>query len=282
MRSRRGRAASGRRRAAAAAAAAAAVAAWAVLVEPRLLRVRERELRLPRWPVALDGLRVALVGDLHAGGPQAGLAAVARVARRASARRPDLVVVLGDLVDPHVVGGEPVAPEAVAAALAELGAPLGTVAVLGNHDWMTDGPRVAAALRGAGLAVLENEAVPVAPLLWVAGLGDASTRPVDLDAALAAVPEDAGVLLLSHDPDVFPRVPARVALTLAGHTHGGQVDVPVLRRRVIPSRFGERYARGHVVEGGRHLFVTSGIGTSRWPVRLRRPPEVVILRLRHG
>lgn len=264
----------------AAIAAAAGVAAWAAFVEPRLLRVRERELRLPRWPAALDGLRVALVSDLHAGGPHIDAAAVERVARRATAQRPDLVVVLGDLVDPEVVGGEPVAPEAVARALGALRAPRGVVAVLGNHDWTTDGPRVAAALRAAGLTVLENDATPAGPGLWVAGVGDAGTRPVDLGAALAPVPTEAAVLLLSHDPDVFPRVPERVALTLSGHTHGGQVDLPLLRRRVIPSRFGERYARGHVVEDGRHLFVTSGVGTSSWPIRLRRPPELVVLRLR--
>jgi predicted MPP superfamily phosphohydrolase len=69
---------------------------------------------------------------------------------------------------------------------------------------------------------------------------------------------------------------------VSGHTHGGQIDVPALRRRVIPSRYGDRYARGHVVEGGRHLYVTSGIGTSGWPLRLRRPPEVVVLELRAG
>jgi predicted MPP superfamily phosphohydrolase len=88
------------------------------------------------------------------------------------------------------------------------------------------------------------------------------------------------VLLLSHDPDVFPRVPARVALTLAGHTHGGQVAVPLLRRPTLPSRFGERYARGHIVEGGRHLLVTSGVGTSGLPVRLFAPPEVLVVTLR--
>ena len=87
------------------------------------------------------------------------------------------------------------------------------------------------------------------------------------------------MLLLSHDPDVFPAVPARVALTVAGHTHAGQVAIPRLRRRAIPSRHGERYAHGHVVEDGRHLYVSAGIGTTGWPVRLLAPPEVPILRL---
>ena len=88
------------------------------------------------------------------------------------------------------------------------------------------------------------------------------------------------MLLLSHDPDVFPRVPDRVALTLSGHTHGGQVEVPLVSRGWIPSRFGERYAGGHVVERGRHLVVSRGVGNSRLPIRLGVPPEVWLLTLR--
>ena len=98
--------------------------------------------------------------------------------------------------------------------------------------------------------------------------------------ALREVPEDEPVIVLSHDPDLFPRIPERVALTLSGHTHGGQVAIPLVRRPMLPSYYGERYARGHVVEGGRHLVVTSGVGTSRWPIRLLAPPEVLLLALR--
>jgi predicted MPP superfamily phosphohydrolase len=142
---------------------------------------------------------------------------------------------------------------------------------------------MAQALRDAGVRVLENEAVRLARIpaeLWVAGLADATARRPDVDRALAAVPDDAATILLSHDPDMFPRVPERVALTLSGHTHGGQVDVPVVKRTWIPSRFGERYAGGHVVEGGRHLVISRGVGNSRLPVRLGVPPEVVLLSLR--
>ena len=116
--------------------------------------------------------------------------------------------------------------------------------------------------------------------LWVAGMADATERTPDVPAAFADVPEDAAVLVLTHDPDLFPFVPERAALTVAGHTHGGQVDIPVVRRKVIPSRFGDRFQAGHVEEGGRHLFVTRGVGTSGWPIRFRSPPEVVVLTLR--
>lgn len=249
-------------------------------LEPRAVAVRRVRLRLARWPAELDGLRLALVSDLHAGAPHVDERRVERVVERVMRERPDLVALLGDYVDPTVAFGGFLEPEKVAARLARLRAPLGVVAVLGNHDWSTDGPRVAAALRDAGISVLENEAVPAGGgRLWVVGLADATKRRPDMDAAFAAVPAGAPALVLSHDPDVFPHVPARAALTVAGHTHGGQVDLPVARRFVIPSRFGARYRRGHVVEGGRHLFITAGVGTSRFPIRLGVPSEVVVLRL---
>jgi predicted MPP superfamily phosphohydrolase len=93
------------------------------------------------------------------------------------------------------------------------------------------------------------------------------------------VKDDAPVILMTHNPDVFPLVPERVALTLAGHTHGGQVRLPFVGAPVIPSRFGRRFAAGHVVEGGRHLFVATGVGTSILPVRFRVPPAVAVLTL---
>ncbi len=264
---------------AAAVAAGGAALGWRALWhEPRHDRLRARTLRLPAWPPELAGLRVAVIADLHAGAPHVDGPRLARIVAAVNRRRPDLVALLGDYVDPEVHLGTTVSPEAVAWRLGALRAPLGVFAVLGNHDWRGDGPRVAAALRAAGIAVLENSSRR-AGVLHVAGVADARTRAPDLGAALADVPDGEPVLLLSQDPDVFTAVPGRVALTVSGHTHAGQVAIPGLRRLVIPSRHGERYARGHVVEGGRHLFVSAGVGTTGWPVRLLAPPEVPILRL---
>jgi len=265
--------------AAAGAVAAAAVAWRALWQEPRSDRVREIDLALPGWPAALDGLRVALLSDLHAGAPHVHEPRIERLVAAVDARRPDLVLLLGDYVDPTVTLGTRVAPGAVAARLGALRAPLGVVAVLGNHDWADDGPGMRAALRDVGITVLENDAVPAGDRLWVAGVQEMRFGRPDVARALRDVPDGAAVILLSHDPDVFPTVPARVALTVSGHLHGGQVGVPVVRRRFVPSRFGERYVRGHVVEGGRHLFVTTGIGTTGLPVRLLAPPEAVVLAL---
>ena len=265
------------------AALAVAVSIWALLIEPRRLVVRRVTIASPRWPTGRPALRIALVSDLHAGGPHVDASVVARLVERLNREEPDLVLLLGDFVDHEVMGGDHEPPEAVARALGGLGAPLGVFAVLGNHDWRVGGERVAAALEAAGIGVLENEAAPLRTRhgpLWVAGVGDARMRGADVRQALREVPEADPVILLTHDPDVFPDVPGRVALTVAGHLHGGQVGIPFVRRRLLPSRHGERYAGGHVEEAGRHLYVTQGVGEAGLPIRLLAPPEVVVVELR--
>jgi uncharacterized protein len=255
-----------------------------VLVEPGRVVTREIALPIARWPPTLGPLRVAALSDLHTGAPHVSIPALRRVVASMNATHPDLVVLLGDYVIHGVVGGRFVSPEDTAAVLRDLTAPLGVFAVLGNHDWWYDGPRVTRALEGAGIRVLEDVAVPVqlhGQTLWLAGVSDAMTRPADAGRALAAVPADAPAIVLTHNPDVFPGVPQRVLLTLAGHTHGGQVYLPVLGRLIVPSRFGQRYAIGHIQEEGRDLFVTPGIGTSIIPVRFRVPPEISVLTVYH-
>ena len=267
------------RLAAVATVAVAGLVAWSVWFAPRRVRLRRRTLRLAHWPAELAGLRVAVMSDLHTGAPHVDVPKVEQLVAAINRARPDLVALLGDYVDPTLPFGAAVAPEAVAAALGRLRAPLGVVAVLGNHDWVHTGPDMARCLRAAGVTVLENDAVAAGERLWVAGVGAEGERAANPGAALARVPADAAVLLLSHHPDTFVRAPGRLALTLAGHTHGGQVALPGLGGRQIPSRFGDRFAAGHIVEDGRHLFVSIGVGTSRFPIRLLAPPEIVVLRL---
>jgi predicted MPP superfamily phosphohydrolase len=138
------------------------------------------------------------------------------------------------------------------------------------------------ALERAGITVLENASTEIETRdarCHVAGLADYRIRRPDVVTALQDVPHGEPVVLLTHDPDAFPTVPGRVSLTIAGHTHGGQVAVPIVRRPFIPSRYGERFARGRVVEHDRHLMVSTGLGTSGAPVRLLAPPELLVLRL---
>jgi len=133
--------------------------------------------------------------------------------------------------------------------------------------------------------VLENESLVVdraGRRFRLAGLADLWTRTVDIAAALAEVPEGEPVIVLTHNPDVFPDVPAGVAITLAGHTHGGQVWLPLVGRPVVPSKFGQRYAADLIEEDGRFMFVSTGVGTSILPVRFLVPPEVSVVTLRRG
>ncbi len=179
--------------------------------------------------------------------------------------------------------GMPMPPETIAAHLQGLRAKHGVFAVLGNHDWYRrGGERVWRALESVGIRVLENRATPLpgsGGRIWLAGIADDTTRHPDPQGTFRDIPEGAAVVAMTHDPAVFPDIPDRAALTLAGHTHGGQVAVPFWGALFIPGRSPLRYAYGHVAENGKDLYVTSGIGTTGLPVRFNAPPEIVVLTL---
>lgn len=285
-----------------------ATGAYATGIEPFWSVVTRYDLR-PRapWPAGLR-LRIAALADIHACEPWMSAERIAGLVAATNALKPDVIVLLGDYVAGQRFVTRLLPPEEWAAPLAGLKAPLGVYAVLGNHDWWEDeaaqaragGPtRAGAALTAAGIRVLENDAaalpVPGGPV-WVAGLADqlallprhrwmhkargvAGTRIGldDLAATLAKVPPDAPVILLAHEPDIFPQVPARVALTLSGHTHGGQVRL-FGYAPVVPSRYRNRYAYGHVREQS-DLIVSAGLGLSIAPIRFGIPPEIVVVEL---
>ncbi len=261
------------------------------VLEPRRLRTREVGIDLPHWPGGLDGLRVAVVSDLHAGSPGVDLARVRRMTERMAELRPDLVLLLGDYFA-DVRGGAHLDPYDVADALAPIVAMAPHAAVLGNHDWYAGGHRVRTALQRAGFTVLEESAARVTVRgqdLWLAGVGDLWERHPDVSAALAGVPAGSPTLVLSHNPDCVLDVPLWVALTVAGHTHAGQISLfgrPVYE---ISPFTGNAFVRGRYdvpdaadpgpAAGVRPLYVCPGIGTSLVPWRLGVVPELTVLRL---
>jgi predicted MPP superfamily phosphohydrolase len=266
--------------------AAAATSAYAAAVEPQSLVVTRYAPTPRNWPTGRR-LSITVIADLHAGGPDMQLPHIRRIVDTAIALKSDLVVLLGDYIARYRFAIERM-PEAVwASELARITAPLGVWAILGNHDWWYDHAGVRRALDGAGIPVLENRAVMLGPeseRFWLAGIGDQLAHRIgphrfrgvdDLPGTLAQVTTDDPVVLLAHEPDIFPRVPSRVALTFAGHTHGGQIRLPLVWPAFVPSRYGARYAYGHVVENDRHLIVSGGLGTSIIPARLGVPPEIV-------
>jgi uncharacterized protein len=261
---------------------ALALIVWSFFIEPSRLIINEVRLELPGWPPAFDNLKIAVIGDLHVGSPHINVEKLRELVKVVNERNPDLILIPGDLVIQDVRGGRFVEPEIIAEHLKELRARLGVYAVLGNHDRWLDGERVRRALEAAGLRVLENDLARLEQAglaLWLIGLSDLWTSRPDIQGTLEKVTDDGAVIMFTHNPDVFPQIPARVNLTVAAHTHGGQVNIPLIGRPIVPSNYGERFAAGHIVEGGRHLFVTTGVGTSIIPVRFRVTPEVAILTL---
>ena len=254
------------------------------------LVVTRYRLRPPGWPPG-HRCTVTVIADLHAGGPNMGLRRVEEIVTAANRLKADIVVLLGDYFATHRFVTEVVPPAAWSSALARLEAPLGVWAILGNHDWWHDIAGTRKAFDAVGIPVLENEArlLGEAPhRFWLAGLGDqlAYRRGGgrfegvdDLPGTLARVDTEDPVILLVHEPDIFTQIPGRVALTLAGHTHGGQLRIPFLWEDFVPSEYGARFAYGHVVEQGRHMVVSGGLGTSIVPVRLGVPPEIVHITL---
>jgi predicted MPP superfamily phosphohydrolase len=254
------------------------------------LVVTRYRLQPPAWPLGRR-LTITVIADLHAGGPNMGLGRVDEVVAVANLLKSDLIVLLGDYFATHRFVTEVVPPGAWSAALARLRAPLGVWSILGNHDWWYDIGGTRKALDAVGIPVLENDArlLGEAPhRFWLAGLGDQLAYRLghgrfrgidDLPGTLARAGSDDPVILLVHEPDIFTEVPGRVALTLAGHTHGGQINLPFVGPPYVPSMYGTRFAYGHVVEQGRHMVVSGGLGMSWVPARFGVPPEIVHITL---
>lgn len=282
------------------------------LAEPFRLNVTRYALSPRQWSAG-PSLRIAVLADLHACEPWMSEERIRQVVARTNATRPDAILLLGDYIVGNRLGriGRSLSNETWAHQLGALQAPLGVHAVLGNHDWWHDmaaqkarhGPVEArVALEHNGIAVYENDALRIEKdgrPFWIAGLGDQwafwpkhrgkGRRPSqvdgmgvdDLPATLAKITDDAPVILMAHEPEIFPKIPARVALTLSGHTHGGQVRL-FGYSPVVPSRYGQRFAYGHVVEDNRHLVVSGGLGCSGIPIRFGVPPEIVVIDLAGG
>ena len=253
---------------------------WGFFIEPNRLVIHRQTIAISNWPKELNGLSIAVLSDIHAGGPFIDDRKLRSIVERTNQLQPELIVILGDYMSGEGHISHRVEPEVFGPALRGFRAPLGVYSVLGNHDWWYNGEKVRRVLEENGINVLDNQVAKIerdGRPFWLAGLADLWTRPQRIDQTIYQVPSGETLIALAHNPDIFPNLPQRVPLLLAGHTHGGQVQFPFIGSVIEPSNFGQRYVEGHVYENGHHLFVTTGIGTSIIPVRFRVPPEIVLL-----
>lgn len=258
------------------AAAVVASAGWATLVEPNWPVVERREIRLARLPARLDGLRIAQLSDIHLS-PLVTTGDLLRAVELVNRQSPDLIVLTGDFIWREAgFAAQLVEP------LRQLAAPLGVVATFGNHDHWSGADAVAAALAAAGVTLLVNQATRLATdaPLWLAGLDDVWERRQDIRTALRDVPPDACTVLLCHEPDYGDETAAYpVDLQLSGHSHGGQINLPLVGPPVLPY-LGRKYPAGLYRVADLQIYTNRGIGLIAPAVRFNCPPEVTVLTLR--
>jgi predicted MPP superfamily phosphohydrolase len=254
------------------------VCAYGILVRRRWFVVREIEVEVEGLDPSFDGFRIAHLSDLHIG-THTPKSWGSRWVEAANVRRPDIAVVTGDLVSS---GSE--FHEDIAEVVGELTAPLGVYVSMGNHDYFGDGERLVSRLDRRGVRVLRNAGTTLTrggKSLYLAGIDDTWTRRDDMNLALAERPKSAPVVLLAHDPERFHQAMKKdVALTLSGHTHGGQIAVPFLSRWVSLSHLTHHFHHGLYRRGSSQLYVHPGLGTTGPPMRLGVAPAVVMLTLR--
>lgn len=280
-------------------AVALACVAYGYFIEPRRLVVNEYEIPVRGWNRAFEGFRIVTISDIHSGSNGGDAAQIRRVVQTANEQHADIVVLLGDFVseDSRFPDGLKMPLVELERNIAGLRAKYGVFAVLGNHDDAHNGELVVRALSVNGYAVL-NGAVAViekdGQKLRIAGLRDHLNIGdwrwyADENRRILAPTEGAGdVIVLQHSPDIGPIITGEhsisndLKLMLSGHTHGGQVWLPVVGRPIVPSWYGQKFAAGFSDDPVLPVFVTTGIGTSILPFRFMVPPEIAVLTIRRA
>ncbi|HEX8580445.1 MAG TPA: metallophosphoesterase [Allosphingosinicella sp.] len=247
---------------------------------------RRLTLGLPTWPADTPPLTIALLSDIHIGNRAMDAARLGRIVSEVNAARPDLVLLAGDFMVGHDAAGASQRANSLQAPLARLTARLGVVAVLGNHDHWTSPTSVRAALVRAGVTVLQNEALRRGPIT-ILGIDDAFSGHDDLSATLASWRRVGGIpLVLTHTPDVAPKLPSDLPFVMAGHTHCGQVVLPWIGplltrgpKQQWRTLYDPRYRCGVVQDRSRVVLITAGLGPGTSPVRLGAPPDWWLIRI---
>jgi predicted MPP superfamily phosphohydrolase len=266
----------------------AALGVEATVLEPNRPVVIRKEIALRRWPERLDGFTIALLSDFHYD-PYFSVHPIKASISIVNRLSPDLIVLAGDFVSIPPVDGDDEkaasAAEPCADMLRQMRARHDLWAVMGNHDYYTNPWRVTSDLQARGIKVLANQSFPIeqdSARFWLAGVNDVTSGTADLDEAVHSVPEDEATILVAHEPDYADEAARyRVDLQLSGHSHGGQVRLPLMPPLFLPE-LGKKYVWGQYQIGALTLYTNAGIGTVVLPIRWNCPPEITLLTLRRA
>lgn len=260
--------------------AISATSAYARLIEPYLYEVSETDIFLRDLPESFEGFRITQLTDVHHS-RIVGIDEVRQTVDLANSTKPDLIALTGDYTTSYRRYIEPCAE-----ALGSLNAPEGVWAVLGNHDHYTDPELTARALEGNHIAVLNNANTILrrgSDVLQLSGIDDWSWAGTNWPRALHGLDQERTTVLLSHQPRVLDFAEAeKIGLIISGHTHGGQIDLPLIGP---PARFATaelKYAQGLFRRRDTQLYVSRGTGVIGLPLRLGVRPEIAVLRLRRA
>ncbi|MEL7782958.1 metallophosphoesterase [Citromicrobium bathyomarinum] len=243
--------------------------------------VRRTSVTLPDMVPGADPVTIALISDIHIAGPDMPPERLERIVTQINALKPDAVLIAGDLISEKKLGTKIYSAEAAVAPLAALDARLGTFLVPGNHDHWFGWPDLRRALAKTSVTILENDAAQVGPLV-IGGLNDEYTGHDDIAKTRTAMAKLEGAqVFLGHSPDSLPELPEG-SVVLAGHTHCGQIRLPLVGAIATQSRYGKRFACGRIDDPHGTAIVGAGLGTSVLPIRFGTRPEIWLIELRGG
>lgn len=246
---------------------------YSVYVEPRWIAVSRYDISLPGLPKSLDGTTVVQISDLHRSS-RVPDDLIKNAIDRANAEHPDVAVITGDFI------GKRIDDASVCAKLAsKFEAPMGTYAVLGNHDYWNGVKELKKSLKKNGITVLVNRNRKLKPGLYIIGLDDDWSGKPNPRKAWRGVDLKSGQLILAHSPLTADKLIGRKGLMLTGHTHGGQFTIPFVRRSRLPGLRGSKYISGWYKESSILMYVNRGIGMVMAPIRFRCRPEISVFRL---
>lgn len=270
----------------------AAALGYGFYIEPNRLVITEAKVAVPNFSPDLNGLKIAAISDIHGGSNGVTAERLREIVARTNEQQPDIIVLLGDYVSELRFNRDALKkPEGtdrtelrmpvsvIADNLAGFQAKYGVYAVIGNHDWWHNQASVRREFERVGIKVLENQIEEIRAgdetiNLW--GIEDYwKNRTVPVADSYDKLAEKKNVIAITHNPDSLLKAPGGIALMLAGHSHGGQVNFPIYGPH--PFVNDRRFMKGEAAVDGRHVFVTSGIGCTGPQIRFRVPPEIAIV-----